>query len=152
MINNSCQPPTLGSLAMWHPWRALRGMPDVLLTMHADMPTRMRAGTDGQEIVMSDRLLQRERRSSLTHELEHIQRGHTSCRGARDETEVRQAAARQLICIDALASALAWTQNIDELAEELWVDTITVRTRIEHLHPSERGYLKRKLKHLEESA
>lgn len=136
---------------MWHPWRALRGLPHVTLRQ-AELPPFVRAATDGRQILMHPELLQRERRSSLTHELVHIERGDTCACDAGDESRVRQETAHRLITLEALAAALAWTRDIAELAEELWVDEITVRTRLEHLHPSERHYLKRRLEHTEESA
>ena len=101
---------------------------------------------------MADRLLQRERRSSLTHELEHVERGHTGCCDPAEESLVRQAAAHRLISLEALASALAWTRDVTELAEELWVDETTVRTRLDHLHPSEQAFLRRRLSHTRDSS
>lgn len=152
MITDSCRTTTVGSPAMWHPWKALRSMTGVTLHMTSELPAMVRAETDGQSIFMSNELLQRERRSSLTHELEHLTRGDRSCCLPKDESRVRQAAAHKLISLDDLAAALAWTRDVGELAEELWCDEITVRTRLTHLHPAERHYLRRRLAHLEESA
>lgn len=104
-----------------------------------------------QRITYARDMLQRERRTVLAHELIHLERGATVC-DAREEAAVEQEAARRLIPIDELASALAWTRNVDELAEELWVDAALVRCRMAHLHPSERHYLRRRLEHTEETA
>lgn len=152
MIAYSCQTAALGSPAMWHPWRALRSMTGVTLHVTTGLPGTVRAATNGRDIFMSDQLLQRERRSSLTHELEHITRGDRSCCSPKDEARVRQAVAHKLISLEDLAAALAWTRDIGELAEELWCDETTVRTRLTHLHPAERHYLRRRLEHLEESS
>jgi hypothetical protein len=152
MIIKERRQPSLRCDAMWHPWRALGGMPHVTLQLRRDMPLGLRAATDGSHIVISARLLQRERRAALTHELEHIRLGRTDHCTARDESLVRQAAARRLISVEELVQALLWTRDIEELAEELWVDAETVKTRLEHLHPSERHYLRRRLASHEEIA
>lgn len=143
MIAQECRNRSIRCDAMWHPWRALRGMPGVTIQWRRDLPVGLRAATDGQQIVMSSRLLQRERRAALAHELEHIRHCRIVDCTHRDEAFIRQAAARRLIDIEQLARALVWTQNVEELAEELWVDVDTVRTRLEHLHPAERHYLRR---------
>ena len=145
MIAQDCRHRSLRSPAMWHPWRTLRGMPDVTVHLRRDLPVGVRAATDGQQILMSSRLLQRERRAALAHELEHIRHCRVVDCTHRDEVFIRQAAARRLIDIEQLAKALVWTQDVDELAEELWVDVDTVRTRLEHLHPAERLHLRRRL-------
>jgi hypothetical protein len=145
MIAQECRRRYLRCDVMWHPWRTLRAMPEVTLHLRADMPLGLFATTDGERIVMSNRLLQRERRAALAHELEHIRSGRIGHCSAREESYVRQAAARRLITIEGLAAALQWTQHIEELAEELWVDEDTVRCRLEHLHPSERHYLRRRI-------
>ena len=44
-------------------------------------------------------------------------------------------------------AALAWAHNLDEAADELWVDVETLEVRLAHLHPSERHYLRRRLQH-----
>jgi hypothetical protein len=144
MITTDCPALALRSPNMWHPWRALRAMPEVTLHLRRDLPVGLRATTDGRQIVLSARLLQRERRAALAHELEHIRQHRVSHCNARDESYVRQAAARRLITIERLADALQWSQHMEELAEELWVDEDTVRCRLDHLHPSERHYLRQR--------
>lgn len=64
---------------------------------------------------------------------------------AKQEAVVDQTAAHLLIPLDALTDALRWAHNLAELADELWVDEATVRTRLDHLHPSERAWLRRQL-------
>ena len=66
---------------------------------------------------------------------------------AREELAIDKAVAWRLIEIKALGEALAWTQSLDEAAEELWVDKATLLTRLRHLHPAERAYLTRRLEH-----
>jgi hypothetical protein len=66
----------------------------------------------------------------------------------REEPEVDKAAARLLLPnIRAVGEALAWSVSVSvgEAADELSVDEPTLRTRLEHLHPAERAYLRRRL-------
>lgn len=136
---------------MFHPWRALRGLPSWRIDW-AFLP----AGTLGatcfltKTITLDRRLLQAERRSTLAHELEHVARGPVPADpvlAAREELWVEAAAARKLITLDALADALAWAHNIHELADELWVDVKSARARLARLHPAEIHYLRDKLGH-----
>lgn len=129
----------------YHPWRALRAFAQVELTW-APLPVGILALTDGaSRIWMDPRQRQAKRRSTLAHELAHIDLGHTSGCTAREDAAADQLAARRLITLDALADALAWSRSPEEAAEELWVDVATLRTRLEHLHPSERGHVRARL-------
>lgn len=130
---------------MWHPWRTLSSMPDVTIHWCDDLPMGLRAATDGRQIWMSAHLLQRERRAALAHELEHIHHHRIANCTAKDEAFISQAAARRLIAFDQLADAIVWATNLHELAEELWVDVDTVRTRLLHLHPAERHEIARRI-------
>lgn len=112
----------------------------------APLPAGVWATTDHvmQTITIRPGLTQAERRSCLAHELEHVERGpRPSTR--REELICDQAAARKLIDLRALGEALAWAHDLDEAAEELWVDCSLLEVRLAHLHPSERAYLKRRL-------
>ena len=133
-----------------HPWRELAGMPHIDVVWTDQLPVTVRAATDGHSTIwMSDGLVQRERRSSLAHELEHIRRGHRGCQSPAVEDHVRAHAARRLLPdITDVADGLVWAQGVlDVAAEELWVDTATVRARIDvrWLHPAERAYLRRRI-------
>lgn len=101
------------------------------------------------EIVMDSRLNQRERRSVLGHEIAHaIHRDRPSGVEVIDliqEVHADRWASRRLIEIRALGEALAWSQNLDEVAEEMWVTRDLLDTRLQHLHPAERAYLLRRL-------
>ncbi len=91
---------------------------------------------------------QAERRCTAAHEAIHAERGDTSCYSA-----VHREAARRLIDVRRLGEALAFYEgDLVQVAEELWVDLDTLRTRLDHLHPAERGYLQRRLSMREESA
>lgn len=140
-------------MGRYHPWRHLSRLAHITIRS-----TRDDEELDGalgwyyverDEIVLDDRQTQAERRSTLAHELVHAERRDEPCGSlvldARQESVVSQLAARRLIPIRALGEALAWSDCIDEIADELWVDRFTVRVRLEHLHPAERAYLKRRL-------
>ena len=92
---------------------------------------------------------QAERRCTAWHEAIHARRGDTSC-----HPSVHRQVARDLITVHELAAALLVHEESDHeaLAETLWVDVDTYVTRINHLHPSERGYLRRRLSMREASA
>lgn len=96
--------------------------------------------------------LQAERRCTLTHELEHIRRGHTGGVSQREEQSVRAAAARRLIPIQALAVAILWSHDEHEVADELWVDVETVRDRLASLDAAETAYVEAVIAQVEGSA
>lgn len=142
-------------MGMDHPWRRLRQRADWLLRW-SRLPGNYAGLTDhrSRTIWLDSRLLQAERRCTIAHELEHVERGPVPTDpvlAAREEAAIDKIVARRLIGLHALGDALAWSLNLDEAADELWVDVPTLRTRLEHLHPSERAYLRRRLQHHEEA-
>lgn len=95
-----------------------------------------------QTIWLCRTLTQAERRSTLTHELIHVDRGLAPVvHRAREERLVDVLAAQQLIPLPNLLHGLQWTNDDYELAEELWTDVHTVRVRRQNLTPSERAWL-----------
>lgn len=81
----------------------------------------------------------------LWHELAHADRGDEHCSPKTDRLVNREAARLALPDIKAVAAALLWSGDINEQADELKTMPALLRTRLEHLHPSERGYLLRRL-------
>jgi hypothetical protein len=79
------------------------------------------------------------------HELIHRLRQHEPCTTARDDARQELAceieAARLLIPLHTLADALLWGKSPAELAEELWVDVQTLKTRILHMEQYEKDYV-----------
>lgn len=137
----------------FNPWRALRDLPHILLQW--DSSTGMLGTWDNARAVITlhPAQTQRQRRCTLAHELVHAERGHDGPCSAVVEQAVHAEAARRLIALDALGEALAFCgEDAYALAEELWVDLDTLHARLNHLHPSERGYLLRRLSMREESA
>lgn len=125
---------------MFHPWRALRRRPAIDVTWR---PLEGHLGlTDGRnEIVLDPRQSQRQRRCTLTHELAHIELGHVGGCTPGEEAAARQWAARVLIGMDDLMSALRWADDLETVADELWVDAPTLLDRLDGLDAAERQQL-----------
>lgn len=125
----------------WHPWKhAGENYPQVLISCGHELPPRVWGLQRGNRIWLCSRLNQVRRRCTLTHEIVHLERGGVVGAGRarrREERVVDEIAARRLIPLDALTDALRWTQRLPELAEELWVDQPTIRTRMNTLDPVE---------------
>lgn len=142
-------------MSRFHPWRVLGRMTHVVVEWTDDLPAHVLGDTDGVgHIRMANGQLQVERRCTITHEMVHVERGHTGCCDLKAEARVRREAARRLITIHALGEAIAFhgEHDVEALADELWVDLDTLLTRMSHLHPSERGYLRRRLERREMGA
>lgn len=130
----------------FHPWRALRHQPEIELGWE-----RMEGEDVGystscpKRIALADDLNQAERRSTLTHELIHHERGIPAegCNEA-EERVVDDLAARRLIALDDLVEAMVWHFGMgseDEIAEHLWVDRDTLVTRLRNLTDYESAYI-----------
>lgn len=124
---------------MWHPWRvAGERYPHINVVCSHQLPRRIRGLFDGATIWLCSTLTQAERRSALTHELQHAARGLAPLPyRAREERIVDELAARTLVPLPGLIEALRWTRDTRELAEELWTDVHTVTTRMATLDPLE---------------
>ncbi|WP_045076468.1 hypothetical protein [Psychromicrobium lacuslunae] len=123
---------------MFHPWRALRDLPHI--TVVWARLEHVSALTDGISIIWLDsRLLQVEKRCSLTHELIHIERSHTHRQTPAVEHQVRAETARRLIPFEELLRHKRWALSIDELADCLWVTPRVLCDRIDNLSPKERA-------------
>lgn len=133
---------------MHHPWREFRRLIDWTLEW-AHLPGNLMGHTDyrSRVVTLDSRLNQAERRCTIAHETEHIRRGPTPPHlVAREEVAVDRNVARRLLPdIRAVGEALAWARNLDEAADELWVDRQTLEVRLKHLHPAERGWLTQRL-------
>ncbi|WP_210650792.1 hypothetical protein [Nocardioides sp. SYSU D00065] len=131
---------------MIHPWRLLHEAEHVLLDWHDGGPMgRAHYATD--TISLRRGMSWAPRRCTVVHELLHLRRG-VPAHGwtAQDEQRVRRDSARMLLPdIHTIGEALAWALDEHEAADELGVDVPTLTNRLQHLHPSERGYLKMRL-------
>lgn len=102
---------------------------------------------------MDPRQTQAERRCTLTHELEHADRGHSmGCVSSAEERAVCEAAARTLIPVEDLAEAILWSHDEASLADSLWVDVQTVRDRLASLNDDEAAYIECRVREREQTA
>jgi hypothetical protein len=133
----------------WNPWRHIGdNYPHVTVVRDKELPGRIWGLTDGTRIWICRRLNQAQRRSTLAHEIGHLERGlpPTDPRGlAREERLVSELAARRLITLQDLAAALKWSREPAELADALWVDLDTVKARMQSLDPIEVAQLEHEL-------
>lgn len=136
---------------VFHPWRALRTLAGVTLHL-VELPGTQRGAIHGHVIWVDRRLLQAERRCTLTHELIHLAHGHHGPQDPLTEARVQAEAARLLIPIETLANALRWTRDVTELAEECWVDERTITARLDNLTSVERAMLEELAQSIERPA
>lgn len=133
---------------MANPWKRLSKLAHIDLIWHQAGPMGL---TDHDAGIVSLRrdLTRAQRRSTLAHELLHVQRGPTlddAVLVEREELRVEKESARWLLPdVRAIGEALAWAYDLDEAADELDVDARTLWVRLAHLHPAERGYLRGRL-------
>jgi len=126
----------------YDPWAVAGGISSLLIA-RLQLPKGRSWWLPAEDaIVLDSRLDQAGRRSALAHELIHRERQDTAClcdvTHAKQESRVCSEAARRLISVEALADALLWSGDDYEIAEELWVDLETVRTRINDLTDPEK--------------
>lgn len=133
---------------MHHPWRAFRELTDWRLEW-----ARLPSGIWGQTchrsktVTLALGMNQAERRCTIAHETQHVLRGPVPVGlQEREEAVVDHNAARLLLPdVRQVGDALVANSDLYGAAEELWVDDLTLRVRLQRLHPSERAYLKRRL-------
>lgn len=135
----------------YSPWGDLASMPDVQVE-YADLPDELGWWDPDRRVITLDKSQgQAERRCTLAHELEHAKRGdedvsHVSpILAVRQEIAAAVRAARRLIPLAALVTALLWSQDERELAEELHVDEDTVRIRLLTLSTTEHAIIDKRL-------
>jgi len=122
---------------VFHPWRKLRSKTTVDLRW-SRMPGLLGATDGASVIVLHPDQSQAQRRCTLAHELAHIELGHVHGASPAEESAARLLAARWLIEMPALLAALAWAEDLREVADELWVDEDTLMARLDGLTSSER--------------
>ena len=134
------------------PWKALDERPHLQL-LHAPIAERGRYYHRLRTIVLRTGMLLVEQRATLWHELVHADHGDGpgDC-GNKREQRCEREAARRAIEIDDLVAALLWTTDEHELADELKTTVEQLRCRLDHLHPAERGLIRRALSRKEHPA
>lgn len=127
------------SFADWNPWAyAATHLPHVVIDTSHRLPVGVAGLWRGETIWLCCTLGRAGRRSVLTHELVHVQRGQVPAWIVeREERTVDEIAAQRLIPIERLVDGLRWSQREAELAEVLDVDVYTVRVRLATLTPDE---------------
>lgn len=130
----------------YSPWRQVGDLPDVEVA-RVGLGGANGAYVPSEQVILLERTLDAAgRRSVLAHELAHIDLEHHDARpcgpdsarqGRRRERAADDLAARRLIPIEMLAYALRWSVDERELADELWVNVATVRTRLAGLTDAE---------------
>jgi len=91
---------------------------------------------------------QAERRCTIAHETEHIERGPVPPQqAAREELEIDRTVARLLIpSVTHLVDAMTWAAgHLETAADALWVDDYLLAVRLRSLTGSERSYVNRLL-------
>jgi hypothetical protein len=135
----------------YDPWADLReNWPAVtvqLVPMAGDLLGEIRQG--GSVIALRAGTTPGQRRSTLAHEIVHLERGADDCGWwqPREERRVHAEAARRLISLDALDEAVRLTLPGDRrsVASLLDVDLETLDTRLDNLRPAEVGLLRQLL-------
>lgn len=135
----------------WHPWRHLRDhFPHIDVHFVDLTPLGLQGRTTHRGIELHHKSRQRERRSTLGHEVSHLERGPVPDHphyAHREEQVVEELTARRMINLPELVDAVLWCQGRtdDEAAEELWVDHDVLQTRIRTLTPGERKWVEKEL-------
>lgn len=119
---------------MHNPWKHLDTHHPEVDVVWMYMDGSLRGYTDGRTIWMDCRLTQVQRRVVVCHETIHIEQGLIPATDAEEEI-VRRLVAERLIELPDLIEVLRENRQpyICELAEALWVDEPTIRTRLENL-------------------
>lgn len=131
-------------VSRWDPWRAVAQCPEV--TVVFGDPGEGNVGVVDlrtSTITLCPTLLQDERRSTLAHELVHLERGSPCGPADWEEREVARLTAARIIPWPELVEAVRWSDHLEEQALELWVDEDTVRVRLRNLTERERIELSR---------
>lgn len=135
----------------FHPWRRLRLRPELEVRWRR-LPEDVLGLTDGWTIWLDPRQPQRQKRCTLLHELIHTERGVACGTDEAEERIVEQITARHLIPLVALAEAIAWSQDEEQLADDLWTDVGVVRARLAGLTEAEKAYIEDRIAAIEATA
>lgn len=122
---------------MHHPWRHFREQWGHVGLEWQELAGDYQAVTDGRRVIMDPTILQVERRCAIAHETVHLERGEHCAQDPVVERRADVVAARRLVTFDALAEALIWTDDLHEVAHELWVTPEIAQARIDVPWPSE---------------
>lgn len=136
-----------------HPWRAFSRLTDWRLRW-ASLPdgTYGRTCWRTRTVTVAEGLSQAERRCTIAHETQHIYRGPVPLEAGqrghlREELQIdRNVSLLLMPSIHTVADALAWSHgNLEEAADELWVDDLMLQVRLSSLRSTEHEYVQRRL-------
>jgi hypothetical protein len=117
-----------------------------VVVIAAELPPGVNGYTDGVRVWLSRWLTRVEARVVLRHELEHVTRGDAGRCPPSVERRIDLAVARQLVEVDALGDAAAWSEHVTVIADELRVMPQTIVDRVETLTDGERAWLEDRLR------
>ncbi len=132
-----------------HPWRRFAEQTDWSLRW-AELPQGVMGLTchRTRTVTLALGMSQAERRCTIAHETEHIERGPVPPHEeVREELDIDRRVAALLIpslpeVVDALASAHG---QVETAADALWVDDYLLQVRLASLTTAERAYVDRRL-------
>ena len=134
-------------MTTYHPWRDARGRPHLDIAF-VDLPIDVRGCQAGDRVELHRKQSQRERRSTLAHELVHDERRiypDDPVLAEREEIVVERIAARRLIDLEQLVDVICWSRDAEEIAAELWVDAAMLTAFVQSLTDDERAYIDREM-------
>lgn len=131
----------------YSPWVELRGLPQLTLEWALLAPGRLGEYVHAQRLIrLRPGMPRHQTRCVLAHELRHHHYGDVWPAMAWQEKRADREAARLLIDIELLGdAAVIHANHFAAVARELRVTHPILRCRMDNLHPSERGYLRRRL-------
>ncbi|WP_066913052.1 ImmA/IrrE family metallo-endopeptidase [Millisia brevis] len=152
-------------MAVYDPWSHLRRcFPEMRVIVAHPLPDGQLGGIAGRRIWLHRDLDEAGRRSTLAHEIVHLERMRAQRRSPsgrpasaaagerpegwcdrREERRVDAIAARRLIDLDRLVDALRWSRDRYEIAADLGVDPEMLAARWHGLGADERGEIERRL-------
>lgn len=125
-------------MEIWHPWRALRARPDIILRWAIFPPgTNGRIVDTGRYTIveLDGRLRYEGRRCTLTHELIHHERGilprdAPEYLRVKDEAQVRAETARRLVPLDKLRAFVAQRTTVGAITAQDVADEFDVTLEV----------------------
>ena len=132
-----------------HPWRRFALLTDWSLRW-AELPEGVMGLTchRTRTVTLALGMSQAERRCTIAHETEHIERGPVPPqRAPREELEIDRTVARLLIpSVPHLVDAMTWAAgHLETAADALWVDDYVLAARLSAFSDRERSYVNRLL-------
>ena len=107
------------------------------IPVHVVPLQRLAGCSDGTRIWLDTRLTADEARTTLTHELVHLRRGHAGPQAPAVEAGVREETARLLVPWEALLAYRSAQITLEDLAHELHTTTAVIADRVRYASAEE---------------